>query len=183
MGHSLGGFLALYVSSKEPKMFSKVIAVDGVPFLGSMQNPNVTPEQAKVMADMMRTQTLNMDPDGREPMQRQIISTMVTDPKNQETAVQWGLKSDTKTVAQAMYDLYTIDLRKDIAKIEAPILVLGAWVAYKTWGATKESSQKMYDLQYANAKNAKVVLSDIGKHFIMWDDPDFYFKQISAFVY
>ncbi len=41
---------------------------------------------------------------------------------------QWGLGSDQRTVADAMADLMSIDVRQDVAKITAPTLVLGTWI-------------------------------------------------------
>src|ERR1700712_1350159 len=44
IGHSLGAFMSLWVASEEPSLFSKIICVDGVPFVSSMTNPSITAE-------------------------------------------------------------------------------------------------------------------------------------------
>jgi len=43
VGHSLGGFLAFWIAATAPDLVGAVIAVDGVPFLPALGNPNATP--------------------------------------------------------------------------------------------------------------------------------------------
>lgn len=182
MGHSLGGFLTLYIGSKEPALASKLISVDGLPFLGALQNPAITEETAKDMADYMKAQMENQTAEQYETRQPQMLKTMITADQDIEVAMEWGRKSDSKTVVQAMYELYTTDLRDDLPRITAPTLVLGAWYGYKDYGATKESTTQLYQLQYKTHNNYRLELSETGKHFIMWDDFDFFLLQVNSFL-
>ena len=182
MGHSLGGFLTLYIASKYPELPSKIISVDGLPFLGGIQNPNITAEQAKTMADAQRAAMKNQPQEAREPMMRAILASMITDPAQQEIAYQWGLNSDDETVGQAMYDLNTIDLRGELANIKTPALVLGAWVAYKQYGVTRDMTMMNFRAQYQHLDGVQIELTDTGRHFIMWDDPEFFFAQLDSFL-
>lgn len=54
MGHSLGGFMALWIASAEPDLVGDIIAVDSLPFLGALQKPKATAEDMKPMAESMR---------------------------------------------------------------------------------------------------------------------------------
>ena len=47
IGHSLGAFMSLWVASEEPSLFSKILCVDGVPFISAMSNPSITAEEIK----------------------------------------------------------------------------------------------------------------------------------------
>src|SRR5450432_1331191 len=38
IGHGMGAFLSLWVASEEPSLFSKILCVDGVPFMSAMSN-------------------------------------------------------------------------------------------------------------------------------------------------
>ena len=111
-----------------------------------------------------------------------MLKTMITDPAKIDTAVAWSLSSDPNTVAQVMYEIFLTDLRTEIKKIQTPVLVLGAWVSGQSHGATRESSLSAYQKQYAHVENCEIWMTDTGKHFIMWDDPDGYFKTIDAFL-
>ena len=182
IGHSLGGFLALYIGSKEPDLVAKLVVVDGLPFLGGIQNPSATPESVKQMAESQRKNMETQSSEQYETMQPQMLASMVNDKEDIETIMEWGRQSDQKTVAQAMYELYQTDLRGEISKIKAPTLVLGAWIAYKNYGATRESTEQVYRSQFKSMENYQLKMTDEGKHFIMLDDPEFFYTQVNSFL-
>ena len=181
-GHSLGGFLALWISIVEPDLVGLNIIVDSLPFLGGAQNPNTTAEQAKPIAENMRKMMANATPEQVKQSQKYYLPGMITDKEKLEILSKWGVDSHAPTVAQAMYELQTTDLREQLTAIKTPTLVLGAWVGFKDYGMTKEMIQKTFDLQYAKLNSKTIVLSDIGKHFLMYDDPQWYFAQIDNFL-
>jgi pimeloyl-ACP methyl ester carboxylesterase len=180
MGHSLGGFLALWMSSTEPTVIGPLIIVDSLPFLAAVQNPNMTMEAARPLAEGMRQQM------GQGKMTtaaiRQMSAGLITDTARISQATRWSVASSPATVAQAMYDLYTTDLRHDIARIQQPVLVLGAWAAYKQYGSTKESTRAIFEQQYARLPQHHIEMSEAGKHFLMWDDQAWFFAQTDAFL-
>jgi N-formylmaleamate deformylase len=81
-----------------------------------------------------------------------------------------------------MYDMYTTDLRADVARIQQPVLVLGTWAAYQQFGATKESTRAIFSQQYAHLPQARIELSETGRHFVMYDDAAWFFGQTDAFL-
>ena len=181
-GHSLGGFLSLYIGVHHPGLPAKIISVDGVPFLPAMTNPFMTEESAEPMANTMRNQLLQMTSDQRLAQQKQVIATMVTDPEKQKTAVEWSMQSDVKTVADAVHYLYSNDLRDDLSRVEAPVLVFGAWKAYENYGVTKQMSLDMYSGQFSELDDVTIEISDSGKHFLMWDDPELITSNFDKFL-
>jgi N-formylmaleamate deformylase len=181
-GHSLGGFLALWISITEPELVGMNIIVDSLPFLGAAQNPNTTADQAKPMAENMRKMMANATPEQVKQSQQYFLPGMVTSKEKLELLSKWGIESHQPTVAQAMYELQTIDLREQIASIKTPTLILGSWIGFKDYGMTKEIIQKTYDLQYAKLQPKTIAISDIGKHFLMYDDPQWLFTQMDNFL-
>ncbi len=182
VGHSLGGFLGLSIASTEPNLVSSLIIVDSLPFMGAIQNPAATEESVRPMAQKMRDQMANATPEQVKESQKYFLPGMVDNKEKREVISNWGVTSDSKTVAQAMYELQTTDLRENVAKVKCPTLILGAWVAYKQYGATKESTTKIFELQYTKMENKKIILSDIGKHFLMYDDPEWFFNNVNEFL-
>ena len=182
MGHSLGGFLALWASSEKPGLYSKVVVIDGLPFMPAIQMPGATESSTVTMAENMRTQMASQSDEQYKAMAPMFLNTMTLDAKRVELLTEWGVKSDRKLSAQAMYELFTTDIRDDIETITSPVLVLGAWIAYKDYGATHDSVQFGYEAQFSRVVNCKVVLTDEGKHFIMWDDPDFFYSNVDQFL-
>jgi pimeloyl-ACP methyl ester carboxylesterase len=182
VGHSLGGFLALWLASKEPELVGPLVIVDALPYLPAAQQPNATVESIKPQAEMMRKGMLAAQtPEQRQQMQVQILQTMITDPAKIALAAKWGVASDSNTVAQAMYEMFTIDLRPDLARIKAPTLVMGTWVGLKQY-VTKEQVEKTFHTQYVNLAGYKFTMSDKAKHFVMFDDPEFLFKEMDNFL-
>ena len=180
LGHSLGGFLALWMSSAQPAAIGPLVIVDSLPFLAAIQNPAATAETAKPQANAMRTQMKQ----GHMPAaaQRQMVGGLVTDTARIALVARWGTASDPTTTAQAMYDMYTTDLRTDISHIQQPVLVLGAWAAYKQYGATKESTRAIFTQQYAKLPQQRIEMSEAGRHFLMYDDTAWFFAQTDAFL-
>jgi N-formylmaleamate deformylase len=182
MGHSLGGFLAMRIGITEPDLASKLIIVDSLPFFAANQDPTMTVDKARPMADMMKANIANQTKEQFEVFQPMILRNMITAEEHVQVALQWSRDSHGGTVAQAMYELYTTDLREEVAKIKQPTLVLGAWAGYKDYGGTKEATQATFDGQFAKLSGYKLALSETAKHFIMWDDPDFLLAQVKAFL-
>lgn len=185
MGHSLGGFLALQMAIEKSGFADKLVIVDALPFMTAVQMPGISAEAAKGFAGNMRSQMqagANQTYEQKFAYQKSMLPSLILDEDNINTAADWGAKSDLNTVGQAMYEMYTTDIRNELDQIEEPILVLGAWIAYQDFGSTRDSVLKSYTDQYIKAKHVKLDLTDKGNHFIMWDDPEFFHKQLANFL-
>lgn len=180
VGHSLGGFMGLWLSVTQPDAVGPLVILDSLPFMSAVQNPAMTAAMAKPMAEGMRQQMQK----GKLPAaaQRQMVAGLVTDTARISQAARWGQASDPGTVAQAMYDMLTTDLRAELGRIQQPALVLGAWAAYQSMGATKESTKAIFAQQYAKLPQHRIEMSEAGKHFLMWDDTQWFFSQADAFL-
>ncbi|MCF6269046.1 MAG: alpha/beta hydrolase [Melioribacteraceae bacterium] len=185
VGHSMGGFLALWLASEYPDLVSKVVSVDGVPYLSAIVNPDVTPESQMNFAK----QSFNYENDFAQrenaitdEQLKQMFITMTIHEDKIPVLLEWTKKSDTRTLNQTMFEMMTTDIRENVKNIKVPVLVLGAWIAYKGYGATKESTLKLYELQFQNVNNCKITLTNKGKHFIMWDDFEWYSSTIKEFL-
>jgi pimeloyl-ACP methyl ester carboxylesterase len=181
VGHSLGGFLSLWVAATEPGLVGQLVIVDSLPFLGAAQAPTATPETMKPQAEAMLTMMQGMTQDQFRRQQAQILPTMITDPEDVATALATGGASDPATVARAMYELLTTDLRTHVAHITAPTLVIGTWVAYEAY-ATREQVAQNFAAQYDAMPDARVTLSDTARHFVMYDDLPGMLREMDAFL-
>jgi N-formylmaleamate deformylase len=180
MGHSLGGFMALALSAAQPDAIGPLVILDSLPFLAAVQNPAGTVKTVRPMAEQQRQQMQK----GQMPMaaRRPMVAGLVTDTARQTQVARWGVASNAPTVAQAMYDMYTMDLRNDISRIKQPVLVLGAWAAYAPYGSTKESTRAIFTQQYAKLPQVRIEMSEAGRHFLMYDDTAWFFAQSDAFL-
>ncbi len=181
VGHSLGGYLALKMGIDHGDQVGPLVIVDSLPALGAAQMPDASTEQLKNMARRMRDGILGGDAAAQDSARRAMISEMVTDPKDVERVVGWSAQSDRQVVADTMYDLVASDLRREVGRIKSPTLVLGSWVAYKAY-APKAAFEANYKSQYAKLAGVQVAMSDVGRHFIMYDDTQWMFARMDEFL-
>lgn len=179
VGHSLGGFLALWLASSEPDLVGPVVAVDALPFLPAVfQGPQATPESMRPQAEAMRIQMASPTPEGFAQGQQAMLRTMITDTALADRVAGWTSKSDPGTVAQAMYELFTIDLRPELPEIRSPVLVYGSWVAY----GARDQILANFEREFAAVPDVEIVLSETGRHFLMYDDPEGLHGAMAAFL-
>ena len=89
---------------------------------------------------------------------------------------QWSLEADRKTFVYGYTDLLKIDLRPYLHKIEATTLILAAALPFKEQVVTTMESQ------YQALKNKEIIVVDDSRHFIMFDRPDWFHKQVNSFI-
>jgi pimeloyl-ACP methyl ester carboxylesterase len=182
IGHSLGGFLALWIAETNPDLPGKIISVDGLPFLTALMNPAITPEGAQNAGTATRKQFNAASDDQFHQLQKQSVESMVTSPENAARETKVAATADRAAFTEAMVEMTVTDLRSDLPKIKTPVLLLGAWIAYKDYGATHDSTTQLYAAQFANFPAVKIVMNDTAKHFIQLDTPDWFYNQVDQFL-
>ena len=178
IGHGLGAFMSLWMASEEPNLFSKILCVDGVPFLPAMTNPSLNEDQAKKYfnnGDNVINKLQNTPDKAFEETQFKSMLTMVSDSAHARLITKWSLESDRKTLGYTYVEMNTTDLRDDIAKIKIPVLILGS--TYQT----KEASLKTLNQQFSLLTNKTIIIAPT-KHFIMYDDPLWFREQVKNFL-
>jgi N-formylmaleamate deformylase len=74
-----------------------------------------------------------------------------------------------------------------MGRIQCPILALADWSAYKAYGATAESTRTNLVDQYkkftpANGAALTIAINDNSKHFIMYDEPQWFYQQVDRWL-
>tara|TARA_R110002012_G_scaffold99980_1_gene238328 strand:- start:124556 stop:125470 length:915 start_codon:yes stop_codon:yes gene_type:complete len=182
MGHSMGGFLSLWAAAEAPTLFSKIIAVDGIPYFPAVQMPGITPEMAQNMANQMNTNMKNVSEEAFAQQQKMIVAGMIANEDKRQKVVEMGVNSNRTVTTQAYGEMYTTDIRSEMEKVKAPVLVLGAWAAYEQYGSTKETVENNYKAQCKDIDNVKIAVADEAYHFIFYDEPKWFFNQVDSFL-
>jgi pimeloyl-ACP methyl ester carboxylesterase len=181
VGHSMGGSFAMLVAGRHPELVSKVMVVDMLPFMGAMfGGPGATPDSVRPIAEQIRAGIAGGTGPAREASARQIIETMVKTESLRPMAVRHSLDSDLSVSAQAFYDLVTTDLTPELRNIRVPMTVL--WVHPPGAPVTQEQMAGFYRMAYAPNAQARVVNVPDSRHFIMWDAPYFFQRELRAFL-
>ncbi|MEL6616355.1 MAG: alpha/beta hydrolase, partial [Bacteroidota bacterium] len=179
VGHSLGGFTALRVGLLAPEAVSHVVVVDALPFLASMQDPSATEETAAASGAGMKQMMALSSPEQFRVQQRMVLQSMMTSPDSVEAYLDLHAASDPSTVAQAFYDMWTTDLRDDLAQMTVPTLVLAAGAGF---GTTPEATRTMYEGAYADLAGVQIIAVPEARHFIQIDQPDAIAAHLRAFL-
>lgn len=181
VGHSLGGTWAMMVAARHPQLVSRLMVVDMFPFLGAMfGGPNATAESLRPAAEQIRSAIASGAGDARRANIEQTIATMVRTEALRPRAVADSLASDAAVSGQAMYDLILTDLRPEIANIRVPMTVL--WVRPPNAPVTEAQMAEFYRLSFAGVPQARVVRIPNAYHFIMWDEPEAFRRELRAFL-
>jgi pimeloyl-ACP methyl ester carboxylesterase len=173
VGHSMGGFVALWIAESAPSLIGAVISVDAGPNLGG-GDPDMLPYAIK-QRDNYKAMTAKTF----EATIRERFSPMFTDPaKPAHQAILAAVaKSNQIAYADALYEISTVDLRPDVRKITAPALLLLA-----NSGTPREDKLvKWISDQMKPAKLLEVVVLPT-RHFIMHDDFAGFSKALDEFL-
>ena len=190
VGHSLGGTLALALAADHPDLTGPLVIVDSLPFLAGAQMQAKTLADARAGIAAMRAYMSTQTPEQFEAFIKAGTATesMVKGAADHDTIKQWGLESDQRTVADAMADLMSIDVREDAAKIGSPALVLGTWVGLheqlKKYGIALSRADvvQTFEQQFAKLPKLHFAMTETARHFIMFDDPQWFFAQLDPFL-
>jgi pimeloyl-ACP methyl ester carboxylesterase len=180
VGHSLGGSWAMMVAARNPGLVSRVMVVDMFPFMGAMFAPNATPDSVRPIAEQIRRGIATSTGDVRRTQIEQTIATMVRTETMRSAAVADSLNSDPAVSAQAMYDLVTTDLTPEIASIRVPMTVL--WVRSPAAPVSEEQMAGFYRMAYRGVPQARIVRIPDAYHFIMWDEPEAFQRELRTFL-
>ncbi|MGX7667950.1 alpha/beta fold hydrolase [Flavobacterium pedocola] len=154
--------------------------MDGLPFVSAVGKPDAKAEELKTQPQYNKEAVINnfksIPSEGYVKNMTKAMLYQVSDSIRAKQIAEWSYKSDRTTLGSTIVEMATTDLRKEIGKIKSPILVLAS-----KW-TTKEASEKEYTLQYAELKNKTIKVAD-AKHFIMYDQPEWFYTEIDTFLH
>ena len=163
VGHSLGGFIAYWVAETAPDLIGGVVVVDAGAALGDND-----PGTAHVLRNMWAQAG-----DDEIPQQvRDAYSGMVGDPQRIAPFIDAIARSDRQTMGDAIYEIVTTDLRANLGRIRAPLLLVLADGGY----------QQLYRTQADAVHDRSVVVIPKTHHFVMLDDPDGFAQALAKFL-
>jgi len=168
VGHSLGGFLTYWTAETAPDVIGGAVVLDGVPYLPALRDPSITPDKVKDDAQGFAGRLGSMTPEAFAPAIRGFLGQMLSKPEDKEHVGAIAQKSDPKTTGDAIAFMFLTDLRPDLGKIAAPVLVLAA----DTDGlVARPELEKAWHAQVDPIPRHELVIVEHSKHFIMLDQP------------
>lgn len=173
IGHSMGGGLAMAIAADYPDLLNKIVVVDALPCLLALTNPEFKSDVDNDCSALV-DQIAKMSDDQFIQMQKMSVVSLSTNQSKHDEILSWGLKSDRKTFAQMFCDFSNTDLRQRIKNIKVPSLIL--------LEAHFKNIEASISDQYRNLPTAQLKYANKGLHFIMFDDQEWYIKELVDFL-
>lgn len=175
IGHSMGGGLAIYIASTHADLVKSIVVVDALPCLAAIYNPDFRPKEIKAeeFAEL-ESKMLAMDD---EQFRKQVCisaASLTSDSLQYGNLVKWSMSSDRKTYARMYYDYSNVDLRSNVKCISVPTLVLLEYPFKRI--------SSLVEHQFSGLPMLEIEYAEKGLHFIMFDDWEWYIKQIVGFL-
>ena len=174
IGHSMGGTLATDIASEIPSKVAKIILVDALPCMREVMMPGV-PASNLAYESPFNKRMIDMTEDQFKMMATSMAGGMTDNSTKKEIVANWILEADRKTYVYGYTDLLKLDTRSGLKKIQSKALILVA-------PAYGNASKTTMENQYANLEHKTVKLAPKGKHFIMFDNEEWFYKEVNAFI-
>jgi N-formylmaleamate deformylase len=162
VGHSMGGFIAYWIASYHPELVGPVIVVDAGPALSGDL------DEAKAL----RARWKHASDDEFTGGMRAAFTAMTSAPKRMEPVIEAVTRSDRRAIGDAIFEMVTTDLTDHVKDITAPVLVIAADGGY----------QQRIRTQIETIPDHEMVVLPRTHHFVMYDDPDAFFRLIDKFL-
>lgn len=175
IGHSMGGMLAVDIAGAIPDKIDKIVLVDAIPCMRELMMPGMSASQIKYDTPYSQ-QMIEMSDEAMVEYAATTAHNMTTDPTKIETLKQWSIEADRETFVYGYIDLLRLDLRDVLPQVEARALILGASFP------NAEIVKGNYEKQYAKLASKQIVIADGSKHFIMFDKPEWFYKNVNSFL-
>lgn len=175
IGHSMGGNLAIDIAARFPKRVDKIIIVDALACMREVMMPGVAASNLQYESPYNKN-LLNMNADQFKGMATNMAGFMTMNKEKASLLTKWILEADRKTYVYGYTDLLKLDLKDKLSSINTETLILGASFP------NVEIAKANYIKQYANLTNKKIAMASNSKHFIMFDQPTWFYNKVNTFL-
>ncbi len=180
IGHSMGGQLGLRVAADAGSRIGRVMAVDSSPFFPALISPRATVGDVEPIAHLAYQAIQFLGDEALRARGRQMGLELggATDAVFGTLGWQGG---DRRVLAQSLYEVMTVDLRRRLPDITAPVTVVYGWSAD---GASPRSrTDSLFRGAYARLRTpAAFVPIEGAEHMVMIDQPARFMAAVDRFL-
>ena len=172
VGHSIGATLSIALAEDLGERIGGAVAIDGLAVFPRTEN--TPPEQRAAMAEAFRQRMAAATPQAFAAQQRQYMRTMgVIDMGKADDLARLTARTDPTAAAAFAGAVLALDLRPDLPKIRAPMLMLVPSYGpdNAAMGGTADDKLAYYRELMTGTPKLEVTLIDNARHFAMLDQP------------
>lgn len=175
IGHSMGGNLAVDIAAEVPDQVASIIIVDALPCMRELWMPGV-PASAFKYDTPYNKQMLAMNAEAFLKNAAMMTPGLTTQPDKADALINCFVSADRETYVYGYTDLLRLDLREILTKVKAETLILGAPFPDKAVVTLN------FEKQYVNLINKTIEIAEDSRHYIMFDQPEWFYTKVNDFI-
>ena len=180
IGHSMGGQVGLRVAADAGARVGRVMTVDSSPFFPALVSPGATISDIEPIARLAYQAIQFLGDEALRSRGRQMGLELggATDALFGTMGWQGG---DQRVLAQALYEVMTVDLRPRLPDISAPVTVVYGWSADQT--SPRSRTDSLFRGAYARLRTpATFERIEGAEHMVMIDQPRRFVAAVDRFL-
>jgi len=180
IGHSMGGQLGLRVAADAGPRVGRVMVVDSSPFFPALISPQATAGDVEPIAQLAYQAIHFLGDAALRSRGRQMGLELggATDAVFGTLGWQGG---DRRVLAQSLYEVMTVDLRRRLPDITAPVTVVYGWSADQA--SPRSRTDRLFRGAYARLRApAAFVPIEGAEHMVMIDQPTRFMAAVDRFL-
>lgn len=180
IGHSMGGQLGIRVGADAGDGVSRVMTVDSSPFFAALISPQATVRDVEPIAQVAY-QALQFLGDQALMAQSQRLGVELGGATDTLFGTLGWHGGDRRVLAQALYEVMTVDLRPRLADIRAPVTVVYGWSPDEA--SPRSRADSLFRQAYARLTSpAAFERIEGAEHMVMIDRPAQFLAAMARFL-
>jgi len=180
IGHSMGGQLGLRVAADAGSGIGRVMVVDSSPFFPALISPQATVGDVEPIAQLAYQAIHFLGDEALRSRGREMGLELggASDALFGTLGWQGG---DRRVLAQSLYEVMTVDLRRRLPDITAPVTVVYGWSADGT--SPRSRTDSLFRGAYSRLRSpAAFVPIEGAEHMVMIDQPTRFMAAVDRFL-
>ena len=180
IGHSMGGQLALRAAADAPSRIGRLMTVDASPFFPALISPGATVGDVEPIAQLAYQAVQFLGDEALRTRGRTMGLELGGAADALFGAVGWQ-GGDRQVLAQALYEVMTVDLRHRLPDITAPVTVVYGWSPDER--SPRSRTDALFRGAYASLpRPATFERIEGAEHMVMIDQPTRFGAAVDRFL-
>jgi len=180
IGHSMGGQVALRVAADAPGRVGRVMTVDASPFFPALISPGATVGDVEPIARVAYQAVQFLGDQGLRERGRALGLELGGAADAVFGSMGWQ-GGDRRVLAQALYEVMTVDLRHRLPDISAPVTVVYGWS--RDEASPRARADSLFRGAYASLpRPAAFERIEGAEHMVMIDQPTRFLAAVERFL-
>ena len=180
IGHSMGGQVAIRVAADAPGRIGRLMVVDASPFFPALISPGATVGDVEPIAQVAYQAVQFLGDEGLRERGRAIGLELGGAADAVFGSMGWQ-GGDRRVLAQALYEVMTVDLRHRLPDITAPVTVVYGWSPDES--SPRSRTDSLFRGAYASLPRPAVFERIEGaEHMVMIDQPTRFTAAVERFL-